>query len=71
MPQTKIIKIEVTASEARNIIQGLDLLHSKCIDLLQSVKPFEKGANDVKEYFKDKQAQLAAQIRETNKLLNI
>ncbi len=69
MSDTKLFPLEVNGSEMRNLIQGLELLHAKCIDNIQAIKPFDKDAPMMKEYFKGKSQELSKQISELNKIL--
>lgn len=61
--------LEVTDSELRNIVQALDLLHSKCMDNIHALAPFGKDATEMKQYFKEKQSEITNQRIQTNKLL--
>lgn len=68
MSDTKF-SLEISVSELRNVVQGLELLHAKCIDNIQAIKPFNKDAPMMKEYFKNKSQELAGQIIVLKKIL--
>ncbi len=69
MEDPKIIKLELSVSELRDHVQGLDLLHSKCIDHSHALQSSDDKYTDLKKYFREKQVSLNQQIRALNNIL--
>ncbi len=65
----KTIVIRCSIEDARNIAMGLDLLHSKCIDTAASIQTNEPRFSDLKQYFRDKEAQIKKQLSKLNSIL--
>jgi hypothetical protein len=65
-----LIKLEVSIPELRNIAQGLDLVHTKCMQQLSQIPARDPTSLNCKEYFKAKQGEVIKQITEINKILN-
>jgi hypothetical protein len=61
-------KIEISDSQLRNILQGLDILHTKCMNNLKQISPAKVDA-DLKEYFIEKESEISKQIVQYNNIL--
>ena len=59
---TETTQTILTPAETENIKHGLDLLHTRCVDLLQKIAPFSTGADNQKKYYKEKIAEINTQI---------
>lgn len=62
----KLFKVELTMAEMQNVMHGLDLLHTRCVNNLNSIHPLDGNAPQQKEYFRDKQTELMDQIKKYN-----
>jgi hypothetical protein len=56
------LTITITKEEATNILHGLDLLQTKVKKNISDITPITKGADDLRAYFKEKEAQVKEQI---------
>lgn len=65
----KVFKIELSVSEIRNVIQGLDLCKDKCKVNLANINPHDHTSEGLKDYFQKKITELTEQITELNLLI--
>lgn len=69
MSDLKPFTLALSISEMRNVLQGLELMHSKCIDNIQAIRPFDADAPRMKDYFKEKSEELSKQINTYSKII--
>lgn len=61
--------LTLTIDQLTNIVHGLDLLHSKTMDRLNSVSPLEGNGPDIKKYYREKLIEINEQMKVCRNLL--
>lgn len=69
MSGLKPFTLQLSISEMRNVLQGLEMMHKKCIENIQEIRAFDADAPNMKGYFKEKSEELTKQINTYNKIL--
>lgn len=60
-----------TASELKNHAMALELLFTRTTDQLSAINPLDKKASELKSYFREKQIEIADQLKKINDLIRL
>ena len=69
MEDPKIVTMQFSIEQLRDIAQGLDLLHTRCIDHSHALQTSDSKYSDLKKYFREKQVSLNVFMKEINNVL--
>jgi hypothetical protein len=61
--------ITVTDSELRNIVHGLQKLHTELTDCMQAITVQTTGADNLKKYYEEKRTETHSQLKQYSNLL--
>lgn len=65
----KVFTIQLSVSELRNNMQGLEMCLQKCKKNLAEINPNDQSSEGLKEYFLKKITELKTQLEELNLLI--